>query len=102
MELFKVIGNDCGGFVTVSRNTLLRRQVDIASILVLTSLDHIPSSLGYNINGQQVWINILETSILVELLDKDEDDSLETLMDDDANSYVNFKPDSLRILNDLG
>lgn len=69
LELFKAIGNECGEFFTVSRNTLHRRRLDVASVLVLTYMECISPSLSFSINGQLVNLRISETSILMELMD---------------------------------
>lgn len=84
LEFFKVISNDYGGFVTVSRNTLNRRRLDVAAILVPTSMDTIPPSLCYNINDQLVSLKISKTFIPVELLEDDEDSS----DDEDFDGHV--------------
>lgn len=81
MEFLKSIGNSCGEFIMVSKPTLNRRRLDLASILVSTSQNQIPSTLIFMINGEKVQLVIVETSVPIDMVDDEEEESSD---DDDV------------------
>lgn len=45
LDFMKEIGNVCSEFITISKQTLNRRRLDLASILISTPLNNIPTNL---------------------------------------------------------
>lgn len=74
LDFIKVIGDECGEFIAVSKSTLNKRRIDLASILASSSHDPIPSSLLLNINAKLVSLKVSYTSISVDLVDDEEED----------------------------
>lgn len=75
LDFLKSIGDACGEFITVSKYTLNRKRLDVELILVSTSLDWIAFTLHFIVNGENILLKVLETFIVVELIDDDEADN---------------------------
>lgn len=96
LEFLKFIGDDCGEFITVSKSTLNKQRFDVASIIVSTTLDFIPSNQHFNVNGELIKLYAKETSISVDMVDDDEEDSISH--DDDVDDFGRdaINPESLQ------
>lgn len=73
LDFFKVIGDECGKYVTVAANTFNRNRLDTATIKVSTSLGPISNCVSLIANGSHFNLRIVETNIDVEMVDDIDD-----------------------------
>lgn len=70
---FKLIGNECGELGSLAQATLSNSRMDMATILISTTHDLVPSCLRFSIKGNLIELKIIEITTEVLLADEEDD-----------------------------
>lgn len=75
LDLFKVIGTSCGEFISLAEATTTRSRMGVATLLISSLLNPIPSCLHLKVNSENVLLQSVENAIEVKMAKEEDDDA---------------------------